>query len=213
MHRDSKIFRQYKCKEGYNKYISFSWSTKRKEGNSFIVFMADELAAKYNLSRLCAKKIYSCMISGANYTMVDNVIEYVVNMLARIGKNQDEINDIVNTFLRYGIRSSVKELNNLLRVCVSEGNEVEEVLTDDSITAGMYDENTLYSLIKITKKGRNKVNLGTLAKVNSKLNDETKEKIRNMYPLTSKARFVEHVKFMQYLDRRVKSSKENVLCK
>lgn len=34
-----------------------------------------------------------------------------------------------------------------------------------------------------------------------------------MYPLTSKARFVEHVKFMQYLDRRVKSSKENVLCK
>lgn len=77
----------------------------------------------------------------------------------------------------------------------------------------MYDENTLYSLIKITKKGRNKVNLGTIAKVNSKLNDETKEKIRNMYPLTSKARFVEHVKFMQYLDRRVKSSKENVLCK
>ncbi len=145
--------------------------------------------------------------------MVDNVIEYVVNMLARIGKNQDEINDIVNTFLRYGIRSSVKELNDLLRVCVSEGNEIEEVLTDDSITAGMYDENTLYSLIKITKKGRNKVNLGTLAKVNSKLNDETKEKIRNMYPLTSKARFVEHVKFMQYLDRRVKSSKENVLCK
>lgn len=134
-------------------------------------------------------------------------------MLARIGKNQDEINDIVNTFLRYGIRSSVKELNDLLRVCVSEGNEIEEVLTDDSITAGMYDENTLYSLIKITKKGRNKVNLGTLAKVNSKLNDETKEKIRNMYPLTSKARFVEHVKFMQYLDRRVKSSKENVLCK
>ena len=145
--------------------------------------------------------------------MVDNVIEYVVNMLARIGKNQDEINDIVNTFLRYGIRSSVKELNDLLRVCVSEGNEIEEVLTDDSITAGMYDENTLYSLIKITKKGRNKVNLGTIAKVNSKLNDETKEKIRNMYPLTSKARFVEHVKFMQYLDRRVKSSKENVLCK
>ena len=81
MHRDSKIFRQYKCKEGYNKYISFSWSTKRKEGNSFIVFMADELAAKYNLSRLCAKKIYSCMISGANYTMVDNVIEYVVNKI------------------------------------------------------------------------------------------------------------------------------------
>ena len=198
MHRDSKIFRQYKSKEGYNKYISYSWATKRKEGNSFIVFMADELAAKYNLSRLCAKKIYSCMISGANY---------------RIGKNQDEINDIVNTFLRYGIRSSVKELNDLLRVCVSEGNEIEEVLTDDSITAGMYDENTLYSLIKITKKGRNKVNLGTLAKVNSKLNDETKEKIRNMYPLTSKARFVEHVKFMQYLDRRVKSSKENVLCK
>ena len=38
MHRDSKIFRQYKCKEGYNKYISFSWSTKRKEGNSFIVY-------------------------------------------------------------------------------------------------------------------------------------------------------------------------------
>ena len=145
--------------------------------------------------------------------MVDNVIEYVVNMLARIGKNQDEINDIVNTFLKYGIRSSVKELNDLLRVCVSEGNEIEEVLTDDSITAGMYDENTLYSLIKITKKGRNKVNLGTLAKVNSKLNEETKEKIRNMYPLTSKARFVEHVKFMQYLDRRVKSSKENVLCK
>lgn len=213
MHRDSKIFRQYKCKEGYNKYISYSWTTKRKEGNSFIVFMADELAAKYNLSGLCAKKIYSSMISGANYTMVDNVIEYVVNMLARIGKNQDEINDIVNTFLRYGIRSSVKELNDLLRVCVSEGNEIEEVLTDDSITAGMYDENTLYSLIKITKKGRNKVNLGTLAKVNSKLNDETKEKIRNMYPLTSKARFVEHVKFMQYLDRRVKSSKENVLCK
>lgn len=213
MNRCSKVFRQCKNKEGYNKYISYSCITKRKNGSYFIVFMADELAAKYNLNGLCAKKIYACMISGINYTKVDNVVGYVVNMLARIGKNQDEINDIVNTFLRYGIRSSAKELNDLLRVCVSEGNEIEEVLTDDSITAGMYDENTLYSLIKITKKGRNKVNLGTLAKVNSKLNNETKEKIRNMYPLTPKARFVEHVKFMQNLDGRVKDSKENVLCK
>lgn len=129
--------------------------------------------------------------------------------LAQAGQlSISDTNSGINRILNLTTFPTANEIKGIVEVCLNEGNIMEEVFKNSSLFDGHIDRETLYSEYKIFKKGRSKIDIEILLKLNNKLSDEERGKIKKLYPLDKRTKFMMRIKLEQMISKNPIEVKE-----
>lgn len=179
--------------------------TSNNDGGAYAY--AEWLANKYRLNEQAQNRIFACVNADLEKSRyMEQTISYVVFALTSEGRKDYEISEAISTLLKQDKCPTVTELESLLSICVSAGNSIYEVVNTPYLYDGRFTPNLLYAELQLVNKGRDKVNLKNLIKLNRKLNDKQREGIMKLYPLSNRT------KFMAYANLRMqeKDTESNV---
>lgn len=163
------------------------------------------LASKYGLSKAVAERISSCIMYDVEKSRyMEQTISYLVFALTSEGRKDYEISAAIEVLLRKDKCPTVAEIESLLSICVSAGNSIYEVINTPYLYDGRFTSELLYAELQIMGKGRDKVDLKNLMRLNRKLNDKQREGLMKLYPLSSKTKFMAYANLrMQEKERKV----------
>ncbi len=178
-------------KTGTEKYYN-SMETRTRYHRSDMVecISAKKLANKYGLNDHTMHKIKRCILIGISTSEIEKIIEYAVKVLSNSSISNIELSDAIYNLLYYERLISIELINKKLSICVNEGFNIEEVFLSSRILSENIRAEDIYSMIKLTKRVSDEVNLSRLERVFAKMSDEKKESLRRFFPLTKRTQLI-----------------------